>query len=147
MSRRSARIGKSFRIAGEPMAQTEHILTDADIGAVLDPPNGFLQSVQMTQPPSRYDSPTLSADRSVWACGVFSIRGEGNFADMINIDAGNAFKRFTNLGFAYKGGLVIRSIPHGSIWEIVTSDTPVIARKKSPLDEALTRAARAKEAA
>jgi hypothetical protein len=105
--------------------ETTHVVDHTHVGAVLDPPDGYLQSVEMTKGPTRYESAVPTADGLRWASGVFSIRGEGNLADMINIDQNNPSKRFTNLNFGYRGALRIRSVPFGSIWTVVLSDVPV----------------------
>jgi hypothetical protein len=107
------------------MAETTYTITSDMVGAVLTPPDGYLQSVEMTKGPIRYENAVPTVDGLRWASAVFAIRGEGNLADMINLDQNNPNKRFTNLNFGYRGGLRIRSVPVGSIWQLVLSDIPV----------------------
>jgi hypothetical protein len=111
------------------MTETTFVVDRSMVGTVIGPIDGYLQSVSMTSPPSRYESAVPSPDGSVWASGVFAIRGEGNFADMINVDQNSPSKKFTRLNFGYKGGLRVRSVPVGSVWQIVLSDQPVVRRK------------------
>jgi hypothetical protein len=110
------------------MAETTFTIASADVGTVIGPANGYLQSVEMTKGPSRYENVVPTPDRLRWASGVFSIRGEGNLADMINVDQNNPNKKFTNLNFGYRGGLCVRSVPVGSEWQIVVSDIPVVRK-------------------
>ena len=83
--------------------------------------------MRQTSPPSRYDAMVQTRDRGAWASGAFAIRGEGDVAliggNLICIDQSNPCKSFINLSIGFKGGLKICSVPVGSQWEIVLSDT------------------------
>jgi hypothetical protein len=113
---------------GAEIMETTYEITRADVGTVIGPANGYLQSVEMTKGPSRYENAVPTPDGLRWASGVFSIRGEGNLSDLICLEHSNAWKRFIALNFAYKGGLCVRSVPVGSEWQIVVSDIPVVRR-------------------
>ena len=110
------------------MAEFEYVLTSADVGSVLPVANGYLQSVEMTKGPARYENVVPTVDGLRWASGMFSIRGEGNLSDLICLDHSNAHKQFTNLNFGYRGGLRVRSVPAGSVWTVVVSDQPIVRK-------------------
>jgi hypothetical protein len=111
------------------MAETTFTITSADVGTVLPVANGWITTLSMTTPPTRYDNAVFKSDRSAWASGYFSVCGENDYEHLIRnlicIEQNNPCKRFIGLSIGYEGGLLVRSVPFGSQWEIVLSDQPV----------------------
>ena len=56
------------------MALFDYEITDADIGRVLDPPDGFLVDNKQVQPASSYVVPYGNSDGR-WVSGYFQIKG------------------------------------------------------------------------
>jgi hypothetical protein len=114
------------------MAETPYVIDHTFVGSVLPVTNGWITALSMTAPPTRYDNAAFKADRSAWASGYFSVCGENDYEhltrNLICIDQSNPCKRFIGLSIGYEGGLLIRSVPFGSQWEIVVSDIPVVRR-------------------
>jgi hypothetical protein len=114
------------------MAETTYVIDHTMAGTVLPVTNGWITALSMTSPPTRYDNAAFKSDRSAWASGYFSVCGENDYEhltrNLICIEQNNPCKRFINLSIAYEGGLLVRSVPVGSIWEIVLSDIPVVRR-------------------
>lgn len=112
--------------------ETTYTITSADVGAVLDPANGYITALRMTAGPSRYDAAVQTRDRSAWASGAFSVRGVDDVAliggNLICIETSNPCKRFVGLSIGYNGGLKICSVPVGSQWEMKISDIPVVRK-------------------
>ena len=60
------------------MATFDHTLTEADIGAILDPANGFVVSLSQTAPSTDRGDPQWSASLLRWKTGYLALRGEGD---------------------------------------------------------------------
>ena len=60
------------------MATFDHTLTEADIGAILGPANGFVVSLSQTAPTTDRGDPQWSASFGRWKTGYLALRGEGD---------------------------------------------------------------------
>jgi hypothetical protein len=63
------------------MAQFDYVLTAADIGRVLDPPDGFVVKLIRTKPPVDDGPPRASPD-GTWLSGRLQLRGVREFRDL-----------------------------------------------------------------
>jgi hypothetical protein len=116
------------------MAQTSYTITEANIGAVLTPADGWITDLRQTQA-GPYDMAQWSEGKQQWTKGRFVLRGEREFRDLCCIDtqngmyashwAHNAFV-WTKASIGYAGGLAVICVPRGSVWELVLSDIPLV---------------------
>jgi hypothetical protein len=123
----------SDQTGAEIMAETTYEIDHTMVGTVIGPANGWITALSMTAPPTRYDNAAFKADRSAWASGYFSVCGENDYEHLVRnlicIEQNNPCKRFVGLSIGFEGGLLVRSVPVGSQWEIVLSDQQPIVRK------------------
>jgi hypothetical protein len=124
------------------MATTTYEIDHTMVGALIDPPDGWLQSVEwIGHPPSRFDAAAMKADSSTWACSYLTLRGEGDLWNLVSFDLTNVVRRLVNLNFGYRGRLLIAALPHDTRWSVGVSDQPVTARERAAADAAIWRAA------
>jgi hypothetical protein len=111
------------------MAEFEFLITHQDVGSVIPIENGFLQSFEMTKPPTtRFETPAPKVDGGGWASGYFSLKGERNRGNILSLDLTNPLRRAIALNFNYSGQLVISAVPHGTTWRVIVSDTKIIRK-------------------
>ena len=97
---------------------TDYTITDADVGMVLTPEDGYLVNLVKTQPGIFDGAPQWDYARCVWKTGYFVLRGQYDIRNLFSIDlaqalAGGVWVTNNNLGF--RGGLVVVCVPRGSI--------------------------------
>jgi hypothetical protein len=56
------------------MAQNSYSISDADVGRVLDPPNGWVTNLRWVGGPTAYEVPVERGGK--WVSGYFVLRGE-----------------------------------------------------------------------
>lgn len=115
------------------MAETTFTVDQTTVGTTIGPDDGWITSVEMLSPPTRYDNAAFRSDRRAWASGYFSLSDADDRKHMVRnlicVEQNNICKSFTSLSIGYRGGLLIRSVPFGSIWQIVVSDQlPIVIK-------------------
>jgi hypothetical protein len=147
------------------MAQFEFVITDANIGEVIGPPNGFLVKLMRTQPPKpSHQIPDYDPGRRRWKSAYLQLRASGESRDVVCVSSqfgGGWAAHFGNgmaslwegASVAYWGDLTVLCVPKGSVWELTLSDIPV-AKGTTPVSEVeafmrglFARAAKARAAA
>jgi hypothetical protein len=109
------------------MAQTTYTLTEADIGAILPVPNGYLVSLIKTQVGIR-EEPEFSAALQQWKRGYFVLRASLDHRNLIAIGPFDTIPTMTwaqGGSYGYAGELKVICVPKGSTWQVVLSDAPV----------------------
>lgn len=110
------------------MATTEHTITDANIGQVIGPADGFLVSLRMTTPPI-YEVPEGDDGSGVWKRGVLQLRGSRSVRDLYcNSVVQNGFSAVAGHSLGYRGDLIVRCVPRGGAFALTLSDLPVARR-------------------
>ena len=111
------------------MATTEHTITDANVGQVIGPADGFLVSLRMTTPPV-YETPEGDDGSGVWRRGVLQLRGTRSVRDLYcNATAQNGHSAIQNHSLGYRGDLVVLACPRGGVFSLTLSDQPVVERR------------------
>jgi hypothetical protein len=115
------------------MATTEFQITEANIGEMIGPPDGFIVALSMTTPPI-YETPCWNEGTQKWLSGDFVLRGSNDFRDFVCIQPhnnGGAFawygpngQMLVNRSESYSGGLMVVAVPKGSVWALTLSDVP-----------------------
>jgi hypothetical protein len=107
------------------MAMFDFTLDDQSVGQTIGPANGFLVSLIMTTPPSKYEVPDHSAAAQQFTSGYFVLRASG--------DTQNIYCSLTGFispvlardhSLAYRGDLKVVCVPKGSTWSVTLSDVP-----------------------
>lgn len=111
------------------MALFEYLIDDSSIGAVLDPPNGFLSSLRRTQAGIR-EEPQFSASLQRWTSGYFVLRASGKSQNLIvgPSDGIPSMIWAAGASYGYHGALKVVAVPRGSEWQLTLSDQPVAHR-------------------
>ena len=115
------------------MAKFDFTITDADVGTSIGPPNAFLTDLSMTQSPTpSYETPRASESRQCWLNAYLVLRGSEDCRDLYccNPSAGGIWFSWggsvalaiVNHSLAYRGNLVVVSVPRGSTWSVTLSD-------------------------
>lgn len=111
------------------MATTEFQITDADIGRVLTPADGFLVSLVVTTPPPKYEVPEWDPGRRCWRTSYFVLRGSDDFRDLYCASPsswGYVSKTLViNQSLGYAGDLQIVCVPRGAVFELTLSDVAI----------------------
>jgi hypothetical protein len=126
------------------LATTDFQITEANIGEMIGPQDGFLVALSRTRPHVHDGAPRWSASRLRWLSGYFVLKGTRDARNLISIDPsnGHAFIDYGGYGWPvahvamsasldYAGLLEIVCVPKGSEWAITLSDVPV-ARQLPP---------------
>jgi hypothetical protein len=116
------------------MARFDFQITDADMGRVLAPADGFLVNLMRTKA-GVFDPPQWDPGRQCWKNGRFVLRGSGDFKDAVCIDTASGAGwagHFTggdsvlaNASISYAGDLIVVCVQKGSVWTLTLSDVPV----------------------
>jgi hypothetical protein len=112
------------------MAQFDYVLTAADIGRVLDPPDGFVVKLIRTKPPVDDGPPRASPD-GTWLSGRLQLRGVREFRDLycgdsMCLEPSTRPTLIANSSYPYRGGLVVKALQKGAEYEITLSDSPYV---------------------
>lgn len=111
------------------MATTDFVIDDTMVGAALPIENGFLVNLRMTAPPPAYQVPFGNDGSGTWKSAYLQIRATGDHRDLFCACpdqggvAGNVW--ITNRSLGFRGNLIIRAVPRGSVWQVTLSDVPV----------------------
>jgi hypothetical protein len=107
-------------------------LDDTMVGQSIGPQNGFLVSLRQTQSQAAYETPSGDDGSGVWKSAYFVLRGSADIRDLFcaNPSQGGVVDPvkswIVNSSLAYRGALIVRSVPRGSQWAITLSDVPVV---------------------
>jgi hypothetical protein len=122
------------------MATFDFTLTDADMGRVLTPADGFVVKLRRTKV-GPYDPPSFSEAKQQFTTGRFVLRGSRDFRNLVCIDTGsgggwasqwsNTADVLVSASIGYRGELQIICVPKGSVWEIQLSDIPFVKTVES----------------
>jgi hypothetical protein len=132
---------------------TEYTLDDTMVGRVLDPPDGFVTALSMTTPPVA-DGPPRASPGGTWLSGRIQLCGESDWRDLVCSDSldiggwsGKTKVLIADSSYPYRGGLVIKAVPKGAVYQITLSDvpndraslaTPPTARRAGAMRDAVT---------
>jgi hypothetical protein len=100
-------------------------ISDANVGQTIGPQDGYLVSLVMQTPPSRYEVPDFNAAAQQYTSGYFVLRGSG--------DTQNIYCSLTGFvspllvrdhSLNYRGDPKVACVPKGSVWSVTLSDQP-----------------------
>jgi hypothetical protein len=124
------------------MAVTDYTITEANIGEVIGPADGYLVNLSMTTPPVAHEVPGHSPVTQRFTSGYLTLQSERGLRPLINVspqDNGGAFSwigsvanMIVNGSLGYAGGLTIVGVPRGSVWSLTLSDAPVVRAPSTP---------------
>ncbi len=105
------------------MTTTSLTITEANIGEMIGPPDGFLVNLTMTTGPV-HETARWDEGRQKWLSAYFVLRGSHDLRDLVCVDAatnGHAFawwggdgRMLVNRSEPYAGALVVVAVPKGS---------------------------------
>jgi hypothetical protein len=110
---------------------TDYVIDETFVGRALDPADGFLVNLRQTKSQASYAAPDGDDGSGVWKSGYLQLRGSRDIRDLYcnspsqcgTVDVAKTW--VANASIAYRGALVVRSVPRGSQWAISLSDQPV----------------------
>jgi hypothetical protein len=120
------------------MALSSYTLDETSTGSVLDPADGYVINLTLTQGPLNSWAGGDGVDPATgkWRTGLLSLKGEGDPRPFVNVD-GNSTTFGTNVASAaglhimfnanlkYAGRLQVISVPTGSTFALDLSDVEV----------------------
>jgi hypothetical protein len=117
------------------MATFNFTLTDADMGRVLTPADGFVVKLRRTKA-GPFDPPSFSEATQQFTTGRFVLRGSRDFRNLVCIDTqsdggwasqyASTASVLESASLNYAGELMVVCVPRGSIWELSLSDIPYV---------------------
>jgi hypothetical protein len=111
------------------VALSEYTITDADVGRVLTPADGFLVTLRMTTPPAAYETPEGDDFTGIWRRGYLQLRASGDHKDLFCASPsswGYVSKLLVgNQSLSYRGDLRVVCVPRGSEFSVTLSDIPI----------------------
>ena len=124
------------------MATFDHTLTEADIGAILDPANGFVVSLSQTAPTTDRGDPQWSASLLRWKTGYLALRGEGDTQAIYccrpggwtPLWVGDTRILIVSASLQFRGRLVVQCVPKGATYQLTLSDVPVTRPPRGNVD-------------
>jgi hypothetical protein len=119
-------------IGGWPVATTEYILDDGDVGAVFPEIDGYVLSLVRSRSPNNRGA--LSPN---WNETHFILRDAQSTRNLFCLDSigrtplmiGGAMYYLINAAIPFHGELTLVSVPLGSEWELTLSDVYVAPRQ------------------
>jgi hypothetical protein len=110
------------------MAMFEFVLDDTFVGQTIGPADGYLVNLSRTKSPSD-DGPPRAAPDGTWLSGKLQLRGTRDVRDLVctdSLDVGSWIGRtktiVANSSYPYNGGLLVRAVPKGAVYEVTLSD-------------------------
>jgi hypothetical protein len=123
------------------MATFDFTVTEANIGEVIGPSDGYLVNLAMTTPASAHEVPDHDPARQCFTSGYFTLQSERGLRPLINVQPanGDAFSwigdvanMLVNASLGYAGGLMIVGVARGSQWSLTLSDTANVRAPERP---------------
>jgi hypothetical protein len=117
--------------------KTDYTITDADVGRVLDVPDGFLVNISQTKSQARYEIPSFDEGKQIWTAGYFVLRGSLDVRDAFCASPqssslpSNPKIWLGNSSIAFRGDLIVKSVLRGSEWSVSVSDVPFVRAHES----------------
>jgi hypothetical protein len=115
------------------MAMFEFTLDDTMVGTAIGPPDGgYLVNLRQTQSQASYAVPDGDDGSGVWRSGYLVLRGSGDIRDLYcncpsQCGVFDPAKTWVaNSSLAYRGQLIVQSVPRGSVWALSLSDVPFV---------------------
>jgi hypothetical protein len=118
--------------------QFDYTITDADVGRVLTPANGFLINLSRTSAtPPGYEIVEWDEGRQQVKAGRLVLRASGDVRDLVCIDtqSGGGWGQharseivLANRSIRFRGNLLLIAVPKGSQWSVSISGVPVVRR-------------------
>jgi hypothetical protein len=129
------------------VATFNYQFSDANVGEMIGPPDGFLVDLAMTQG-AQYEQPDWDPGRLRWKTAYLVLRGQHDLKDLVCVSPqdnhGSFCWRHNKQGVAigemvvdgspaYRGSLVIGCVPRGSSWRLTLSDTANVRASDPPV--------------